>query len=429
MLFKKLIHYSLILFITVIILEVLSYFSFSLFTGKKFSYSELHDVRSSRMALVNTKLGGGVESQALFVFHPYIGYVGRPGAYPWSKEKPPFNKYGMISVAGHPYPYKKAEDEFVVAVVGGSVAEIFANQAEESMNTFLRGRMGFKKKLVLINLATGGYKQPQQLFHLQYALLSGFQFDAVVNIDGFNDLVLASENITSGMNPIFPSGNRFGLLAKIQSNSIGFETSKQLYNYYRTYNRELALLSFIDSAPFNYSVFLNLFGELWVRYSMGRVGQISYDLTVETPKTLSDEFRGPDYSGATDTPYEAVTEIWQKSSEMLGAVCEKNKLLYIHVLQPNQYVKGSKPLSPEEQEVAIDPDGSWGKIAREGYGNLVTAGGELQEAGVAFYDLSMIFKDYRRPLYIDSCCHFNKEGNVLLGRSIANILLRELKER
>jgi hypothetical protein len=30
-----------------------------------------------------------------------------------------------------------------------------------------------------------------QLFHVQYTLLAGFSFNAILNIDGVNDLVLA----------------------------------------------------------------------------------------------------------------------------------------------------------------------------------------------------------------------------------------------
>jgi hypothetical protein len=413
---------------TLSLLEMVSYFSFPLLTGKKFSYSAVRDEQLSRIDFIKKKLGTDVESQALYVFHPYLGYVGRYGSHPWPKEKHAFNQYGMLSLAEHPYPYKKAEDEYVVAVLGGSVAEIFANQAESSMNQFLRSRLGFKKKLVLINLATGGYKQPQQLFHLQYALLSGFEFDAVLNIDGFNDLVLAVENMSDGINPIFPSGYRFGLVAKNQGNSIDFQTSEQFYKYYRLYNRELKLLSLICSSSLRHSVFLNLTAELWTKQNIRKVKKASYDLTVKTLETITDEFRGPDLMNREDSPYKMVTDVWYKSSEMLHAICQKNNLLYLHILQPNQYVEGSKPLSEKEKEIAIDPDSVWGKIAKEGYADLISMGDKLRSAGVPFYDLSMIFKDYKGTLYVDSCCHFGVEGNVLMGRKIANILVEETQQ-
>ncbi len=424
--FKKLAGFSAVFFITLLLLETLSFFSFQLLTGRKFSYAAVYDEQAARIAFIQTKLGAEVESQALYVFHPYLGYVGRTGAYPWTREKPAFNQYGMLSVAGHPYPYKKADDEFVVAVLGGSVAEIFANQAEESMGHYLRERLGFNKKLVLINLATGGYKQPQQLFHLQYALLSGFEFDAVLNIDGFNDLVLASENIANGIHPLFPSGYRFGLVAKNQSSGIDYQTSKQFYHYYGLYNRELKVLSWVHSFPFQYSVFVHLTGELWTKQNKRKVKKAEYELTVETLTTLPDEFRGPGLLNTRDSPYKIVADLWYKSSEMLSAICLKNNLLYLHVLQPNQYVEGSKPLSAEEKVIAIDPESVWGRVAKENYAELTAMGNELRSTGVAFYDLSMIFKEHQGTLYVDSCCHFGAEGNLLMGRAIANVLVKEI---
>ncbi len=163
--------YTLTLFFTLILLEVSSFFLFQSLTEKEFTYATLQNERLARIAAIQKRLQT-TQSQELYNFHPYLGYVDRPGAYPWGEGYPPFNEYGMLSITKHPYPYKKGNNEFVIAVVGGSVADIFANKVEEFLNQYLRKSFGFDKKLVLVNLATGGYKQPQQLFHVQYALLS-----------------------------------------------------------------------------------------------------------------------------------------------------------------------------------------------------------------------------------------------------------------
>ncbi|MCF8057550.1 MAG: hypothetical protein K9K37_13055 [Desulfocapsa sp.] len=152
-------------------------------------------------------------------------------------------------------------------------------------------------------------------------------------------------------------------------------------------------------------------------------------MTVEAVKTTADEFRGPDLLTTEDSSYKTVTDIWYKSSEMLHAICQKNDLLYLHVLQPNQYVEGSKPLSVEEKEIAFDPEDTRGNIVKEGYSNLITMGKKLKSTGVPFYDLTMIFKDYEETLYVDSCCHFGETGNLLLGREIANILIKEIEQQ
>jgi len=426
---KNFLYYGLILIVTLFLLEASSLFLFQYLTEKKFTYPTIQNERLTRITAIQKKLQNSKELQALYNFHPYLGYVGRPGVYPWGETVPPFNEYGMLSVTSHSYPYKKRNNEFVVAVVGGSVAEIFANQIEKTLNQYLQEEFGFDKNLVLISLATGGYKQPQQLFHLQYALLAGFEFDAILNIDGFNDLVLANENINSNINPIFPSGYHLGLMSKTQmSNRLDFQTTKYLYAYYDWHETELSLLSFIQSSPFKYSVFLNLLGELWTKHSITEIKRVEYKMTSEAPKTISDEFRGPPFQ-KNDNNYEIAVNIWQHASEMLYAISQANNLIYIHILQPNQYVEGSKPLSEKETKIAINPNSNWGLAAREGYAYLISRGSLLKAKGVPFYDLSMVFKDSTEDLYVDDCCHFGINGNIIMGKKIAEILISELKQQ
>lgn len=425
--------YGKIFFVTLLLLEVSSLFLFQSLTEKKITYSTystIQNERLARIAAIQKKLQSTLESQALYNFHPYLGYVGRSDAYPWGETAPPFNEYGMLSVTRHPYPYKKNDDEFVIAVVGGSVAEIFANHMETNLNQYLQEEFGFDKNLVLINLATGGYKQPQQLFHVQYALLAGFEFDAILNIDGFNELVLANENISNNINPIFPSGQHLALMSKTQmSNRLDFETTKYLSAYYDWHEAELSLLSFIQMPPFKYSVFLNLLGELWTKYSMRKIKRMEYKLTIEAPKTIADKFRGPQFKKNDNNNYEIATNIWQQASEMLYAISQANNLTYLHILQPNQYVDGSKPLSEKEKKIAINPNNKWGIAAKEGYAHLISRGKQLKANGIPFYDLSMVFKDSTEELYVDDCCHFGKNGNIIMGKKIAEILIYELKQQ
>jgi len=50
-----------------------------------------------------------------------------------------------------------------------------------------------------------GFKQPQQLQVLTYFLSVGQEFDMVVNIDGFNDVVWALNNNASGLDISIPT--------------------------------------------------------------------------------------------------------------------------------------------------------------------------------------------------------------------------------
>ena len=67
--------------------------------------------------------------------------------------------------------------------------------------------------------------------------------------------------------------------------------------------------------------------------------------------------------------------------------------------------------------------GGYAPFARTGYPVLVDAGAELLEADVPFYDLTGIFADELRTLYIDPCCHVNRLGNELMAAAIAEAII------
>jgi hypothetical protein len=37
---------------------------------------------------------------------------------------------------------------------------------------------------------------------------------------------------------------------------------------------------------------------------------------------------------------------------------------------------------------------------------------------VRFHDLSRVFAEVEEPLYVDDCCHFNRQGNRLLADAV-----------
>ena len=95
---------------------------------------------------------------------------------------------------------------------------------------------------------------------------------------------------------------------------------------------------------------------------------------------------------------------------------------YFHFLQPNQYVKGSKSKGPEERAIALPPTYFYKQGATEGDPYLITAGREMREQGLAFTDLTPMFKDVAEPVYRDPCCHFNTRGHELIAQEIARVV-------
>jgi hypothetical protein len=432
---KKTLAALLALAVGLALLELGSLLLFERLTGTPFDRGRLAEERSQRIEALLGEFGEAGEEDAapsLYRFHPYLGFVGTPGGRPWSRgpvalRGTAFNAFGMASRYGHPYPYRKRRGELVVAVLGGSVAEIFANTAQEPLRDALAqlDPRFASRELVLLSLATGGFKQPQQLFALQYALLLGFEIDLVLNIDGFNDLVFAVENAGDGIHPLFPSGFHTGLIGKSPSSRFDLATLGLFASLHRASTQELRVLSFVDGTPQRFSIFFNLLAERLTRGYESERGRARYELARLAQEGMPDEFRGPPYAPGVDSVV-AAARLWRRASELTDAACRAAGIAYVHVLQPNQYVEGSKQLSAQELRVAWRPETYLARTARRGYGALRHEGRELARAGISFHDFTMIFRELGGDIYTDTCCHFGPRGNEILARELAPILLQEL---
>jgi hypothetical protein len=87
-------------------------------------------------------------------------------------------------------------------------------------------------------------------------------------------------------------------------------------------------------------------------------------------------------------------------------------------LQPNQYDEGSKPLSSQEKLEFFRVDHPYRQGARKGYPELRATGQLLTQEGVAFHDLSGIFREDPETAYRDDCCHLSPHGSRILGEAI-----------
>lgn len=415
-----------LLLITLVLAELAARLLFAPLTGQPFDGARLVGERQTRLADLRQRFENPADGQGLFTWHPYVGYVGRTGAHPWGAGQPPFNDFGMMDLAGTEFPSRKAPDRFVVGVLGGSVADIFANTGRDALQAALAARdprFG-DRQVQLVSLATGGYKQPQQLMHLEYALLSGFEFDAVVNIDGFNDLVLAVENRRKGLNPLYPSGYHVGLMSAASGGGLDPVAVGRLAEVWSLYRQEARVLAAAQQPVLAQSALANLLAGLWSRRSQARIGRLQYELTQAAQDQMAAVYRGPTLPASEDE-LAAAARSWRESSEMIGAVLEKRGIPYLHFLQPNQYVEGSKPMSEAERKLAVDPDNPWGAIARQGYGKLVAEGAALRAGGERFHDLTQLFRAEEAAVYTDNCCHFGPRGNELLAAAVAKVLVEK----
>jgi hypothetical protein len=357
------------------------------------------------------------------VLHPYLGFVRNPEirrqVFNFRVVEEPVNEHGFFG----PSPLEDRDPETVrVAITGGSVAADLYLRSAEALRAELRESPQLRgAQIRIVCLALDGMKQPQQLLALEYFLSLGASFDVVINLDGFNEIALPfAENAPAGLPVALPRSWQLytAPLADDRSAILVARMSEKRGQIER-------LRGFFSREPFRRS---NLFLLLWSRFH----SRLRSDL-VELETELRDLLlrAQPGHPDSRARPIGEVlaeaAELWNRSSIQMWKVCGSNGIAYAHVLQPNQYVAGSKPLDAEERRMEWPPDFPHRVAAEQGYPLLIAAGERLEHLGVPFRDLTRIFEAERETIYADPCCHFNQRGNDMLAAAIGRFVAASLE--
>jgi hypothetical protein len=130
-------------------------------------------------------IASGDEFQPDRNIHPYLGYVFKPTPH----------KTNKLGFWGPDPTIPKPNNQINVLITGGSVAGSLFQKATNVLAEELKKVPSFSKKEIAIYCGTiPAYKQPQQLFALNYFILAGAQFDVVINLDGYNEVALPYNN-------------------------------------------------------------------------------------------------------------------------------------------------------------------------------------------------------------------------------------------
>jgi hypothetical protein len=345
------------------------------------------------------------------VLHPYLGFVRDPDVL----DDVSIYGFPLGTVDGH--LFKRSDKQVLIGIFGGSVAEQLARDGAGFLQDELLSHPFFSgKEIKIIPFAMGGYKQPQQLLTLNYLLVLGGELDFAVNVDGYNEVVLAPlELFPQGAFYAYPRlwPNRF-------SDVMDPEVRSALGEYEYLKKRRHALYESFSRFPFRHSALIN-----WIWKA--RDNRLNWAMA-ESQRTFL-EYRSAQTSYLKTGPqnpfsgekqeYEALAELWARSSIQMHHLCLANHIRYFHFLQPNQYVEGSKPMTEAEKNFALS-DEMGGPLAKKGYLYLIERGRQLADQGTPFYDLTRLFIDIPEIIYRDSCCHYNETGNALLAEAIAN---------
>jgi hypothetical protein len=343
------------------------------------------------------------------VIHPYVGYVRDFG-----DEEKNQKTLGFPTLAAP--MVKKAPDRLNVAVVGGSVAEYQSKFIEKALKEVT------KINLAVVGLAAGGYKQPQQLLILNYLLSLGAEYDLVINIDGFNDIVLPmAENYKAGVNPFFPRSWHLRMMRR--------PNKEVLYLIGKVEIRREAqrqAMQGLAKSPFRFSAVYGTVRTLQLRgitNDIYKTSQKLFEAQYDVDKNY--EQAGPKIKYADLLQlYNDAADVWVRSSLLINSLSNENNFEYYHFLQPNQHFKGSKPLTKEENEEANKA--FYHEAAFRGYTILVEKS-KVLSAKEKFFDATMLFAKEKETIYRDGCCHYNVKGNEMLASYIVQKIMEHTK--
>ena len=286
------------------------------------------------------------------------------------------------------------------------------------------------KRLRVLNYAHAAYKQPQQATRLAFLFTLGHRPDAVICIDGFDEVASALANAHMGSHPLYPSAPVWGALVRYLDtvDEEALESAGRLWTLRERAERRArraltvgAQHSSLASAGLVHDLRRLRNERTALLESRPRMAESSQQ---PISLRLARQLHGPDFERGHDAVLRTGARSWFESSSSIHAMCAERDIYYLHVLQPTLHDEGAKPFAPEELELGPIP-ASWLPGARDGYPLLRAYAPALEARGVRFHDASRIFEDVREPLYVDHC-HLNARGNELLGASICRAFVQHL---
>ena len=315
---------------------------------------------------------------------------------------------------------------FDVYVLGGSVAQMFGQLGVPKLVELLgRDERLAGRPIRIHDYACAGYKQPQQATNLAYLLALGHEPDAVIEMDGFNEAALGWSNAKNGTNPLYPSMTHWAAATSGTRADPTMVEHLHLVRVSQDRAREFGE-SFLASGLWR-SCFLEHAGSLRLESLRRRYVQAYRTLTeylAQRPKEV--ETSGPAYPEDDAGLERTIVRSWRENSISLYGMCAQRGIPYLHVLQPTLYDEGSKPLTEKEKSVA-QADPTWIEGVRRIYPLLRADSARIAERGIAWCDASGVFADHPEDVYYD-ICHFREHGNEILAVTVADALLRSMRE-
>jgi hypothetical protein len=265
------------------------------------------------------------------------------------------------------------------------------------------------KRIRVLDFAVGAHKQLHQLEILAYYLSIGQTFDAVITIEGFNEVRVGVDNARAGVSVDFPATTWRRLAQFVDEPASRPQAATLLRAYYAVEAREWA--QYADACS---SATCFLIARAMSRWH----GRGAAALPTEAGEWRPAFFTL--YPGNADDVFERVADNWARSVALMHRLLAAQSTPFLVVLQPNQWFRSTTPFRGGRSHDSRAPD--LAKTIPEGYRALRARIPGLQAQGIAVSDESALFDKLGDDIYSDDVAHFTQEGNRMLVREVANWL-------
>ncbi|MFN5586493.1 MAG: hypothetical protein ACK5DR_14415 [Planctomyces sp.] len=277
--------------------------------------------------------GAAVSEGASEVIHPYLGWVHNPQlsrAEEMDGREVQTNSLGFRDDGEA--VRRRSADVFLLGICGGSVAWNFSWEAESTLRQLLSALPQLQgRRLQIVRLALPGYKQPQQLMALNYVLSLGGEFDAVLNIDGFNDGALSIlENARQKTSIAYPRSWHARSLVMTDPR-ISAEAWRLLT--LRAERQQLGRRAL--QSPLRWLALYQLWWHLRDEESRAELSRLGMQISQSNSGSFLHHGPLPEKE-STEEQAVAAAELWIRSSQQMQAVCRGLGSPDLHGLQPNQ---------------------------------------------------------------------------------------------
>jgi hypothetical protein len=413
--------------VLLVLLEAGSVVAYFLKTGEFFYTRDRNRIRATRTDFQVDFDKASNETLIGFQLHPYFGYVGRPGINYGNFR---LNNFGFQS----PYdlPFQKTDRrQFIIGVLGGSVAMGYAQseQTNAVLATAIHRVPGFQdRELIVLNLAGPSYKEPQQLLVLNYLLSLGQRFDAIVNIDGFNEVAISNINTRAGFAVSMPAANAVVPLIDLGDKNASPERLVLILQAVQTKQHVVATLDRLDHCRSAVCYTVNWIQEIYWQRQYQRVSQQLSELKSTNPNPTSLVWmNGMDKSKDNNQSLEEAADLWANSSRAMNDLLTKRDVPYVEFLQPNQYYTTRRQFTEAERAIAFSEGSPFRAGAEAGFPKLLSRVVGLQQSGVRLFNAVDAFDDVKEPVYVDNCCHYNAFGQKIFAEFVAPRIVSGLK--